>query len=406
MLGKEAFGEYAIVQSSVALFGIFAGMAMGITSTKYVAQFRKEDPERAGRFIGIPLFLGLVSSTAAMFILILFADIISDKLLSRPDLGHVVRLSSPLLIFNTIANIQMASLAGFEAFRGLAVGRAALGLSKLPCQTLGVLLWGLKGAVVGLIIADLISCIILGIYLNRHCRLNDITISCRKMREEMHELFHFSLPSFLAGLSVGPTNWLCNVLLVNTSNGYEQMGLFNATFQWQSAVRFIPLRMFDVSLPILSNLHGEKDHKRYYKVFLSTLFSIVAFTLLLAVPIIIMSKFIMSAYGSGFTEGANVLAVMVAASVVQMVARIFSQYVQSRGKAWIDFAFCLMRTILLLILWIFNLRHGAFGLAFSILCSYLFMTFGLFVYFLISRRSEQSLKQKGLQCESNRLTTV
>src|SRR6516165_235420 len=53
MLGKTGFGELGILQSSVGLFATFAGFGLGLTSTKYVAEFRLKDPARAGRVIGV-----------------------------------------------------------------------------------------------------------------------------------------------------------------------------------------------------------------------------------------------------------------------------------------------------------------------------------------------------------------
>src|SRR5580698_9969778 len=41
VLGITAFGEFTIIQSTVGLFGTFAGLGLGITATKYVAELRE-----------------------------------------------------------------------------------------------------------------------------------------------------------------------------------------------------------------------------------------------------------------------------------------------------------------------------------------------------------------------------
>ena len=53
MLGKEYFGELNMVQNTVGMFGAAAGLGMGMAAAKYVAEYRKTDPDRAGRFIGL-----------------------------------------------------------------------------------------------------------------------------------------------------------------------------------------------------------------------------------------------------------------------------------------------------------------------------------------------------------------
>ena len=53
MLGKTGYGELGMVRSTVSMFGIFAGFGLGLTATKYVAEFRQTDPDKTGRIIGL-----------------------------------------------------------------------------------------------------------------------------------------------------------------------------------------------------------------------------------------------------------------------------------------------------------------------------------------------------------------
>ena len=40
ILGKSGYGHFGIIQSTVGMFGVFAGFGLGQTSTKYVAELR------------------------------------------------------------------------------------------------------------------------------------------------------------------------------------------------------------------------------------------------------------------------------------------------------------------------------------------------------------------------------
>ena len=53
MLGKTVYGELGMIQSTVGMFGVFAGFGLGLTATKHVAEFRQSDPDRAGRIINL-----------------------------------------------------------------------------------------------------------------------------------------------------------------------------------------------------------------------------------------------------------------------------------------------------------------------------------------------------------------
>ena len=38
ILGKTAYGELGMIQSTVGMFSVFAGFGLGLTATKYVAE--------------------------------------------------------------------------------------------------------------------------------------------------------------------------------------------------------------------------------------------------------------------------------------------------------------------------------------------------------------------------------
>jgi O-antigen/teichoic acid export membrane protein len=52
LLGKTGYGELGMIQSTVGMFGVFAGFGLGLTATKHVAELRQSDPIRAGRILG------------------------------------------------------------------------------------------------------------------------------------------------------------------------------------------------------------------------------------------------------------------------------------------------------------------------------------------------------------------
>src|SRR5262245_20650021 len=44
LMGREGYGELAIIFASIEFFGAFAGFSLGMTATKHVAEFRTRDP--------------------------------------------------------------------------------------------------------------------------------------------------------------------------------------------------------------------------------------------------------------------------------------------------------------------------------------------------------------------------
>jgi O-antigen/teichoic acid export membrane protein len=74
LLGKVGVGEVGIVRSTLGAFGVFAGFGLGLTSTKYVAEFRLTNPGRAGRILGLSRIAALSSGAIITVVLFLVAE--------------------------------------------------------------------------------------------------------------------------------------------------------------------------------------------------------------------------------------------------------------------------------------------------------------------------------------------
>src|SRR6185437_14118299 len=53
LLGRQAFGKYAMIQSTLATLAMIAQMSAGFTATKFVAEFRSTNPRRAGAILSM-----------------------------------------------------------------------------------------------------------------------------------------------------------------------------------------------------------------------------------------------------------------------------------------------------------------------------------------------------------------
>jgi O-antigen/teichoic acid export membrane protein len=65
VLGREGFGELGIVTSTVGMFGVFAGLRLGTTATKYVAELRVTDPGRASKILSLSLWTAALDAPRA-----------------------------------------------------------------------------------------------------------------------------------------------------------------------------------------------------------------------------------------------------------------------------------------------------------------------------------------------------
>ena len=114
VLGKEQYGQFGVVQSTISMFAVFAGFGLGQTATKYIAELRTTDPQRAGRIMGLAGLVALLTGVAFAAFLFIFAPWLAKTTLAAPELAPALRIGAFLLLFEAMNGAQVGALAGFE----------------------------------------------------------------------------------------------------------------------------------------------------------------------------------------------------------------------------------------------------------------------------------------------------
>ena len=121
VLGKETYGEFGIIRSTVNMFTVFAGFGLGLTATKYIAEFRNSDPHRAGRVMALSGLFAAISGGVIALGLGIFAPWLAQASLNAPHLANPLRLGALMLLLTAMNGAQTGALAGFDAFKAIAV---------------------------------------------------------------------------------------------------------------------------------------------------------------------------------------------------------------------------------------------------------------------------------------------
>src|ERR1039457_2749857 len=157
LLGKSEFGEIGVIQSTMGMVQTLAGFGLGWAATKYVAEFRTTDPERAGRIISLSNLAAIGTGGVMALLFFLAAPWLSTNSLAAPHLSKSLQISSLFLLFGTLVGTQNGILAGFEAFRLLARIGVISGIVSVPLIVGGAWIAGVEGAVWGLIAANVVN---------------------------------------------------------------------------------------------------------------------------------------------------------------------------------------------------------------------------------------------------------
>lgn len=386
ILGKTVYGEMGMIQTTVAMFGVFAGFGIGLTATKYVAEFRKKDPERAGRIIGLSWIIAAVTGSLMTLGLYIFAPWLAEHTLNSPHTADLLRIGSLILFVNTLNGAQTGALSGFEAFKTIAHVNIFVGLISFPILVAGAYFGDITGAVWALAINLSIDWLLNHLALRKEARRYQVPLTFQHCQRELPILWKFSLPAVLAGSMTGPVTWACSALLVNRPDGYSEMGIFSATNQWFAVLLFFPTILGNVILPLLSDQMSLNNNKQSLK----TMVLAIKVNLLIVMPLVIAvsiaSPYIMNLYGESFSKGWPTLIVILWTAGLLAIQQPVGQIIAASGQMWIGFAMNTGWAIVFIVSTLHMVKYGAIGLASARILSYVVhatWTFGFAIWLIL-----------------------
>ena len=391
ILGKYVYGEYGIIRSTVNMFIVFCSSCMGITATKYIAEFRESDKLKTGRIIGLSI-ISVGTVCCVIFPVCFFSsEFLASQMLNSPGLGAALRLGSVMILLSSFNGLLTGMLMGFEAFSSISKVNIISGMIVLIVTYEFASLWKLTGALIALIVYLLCTGCLLCYALHGCLKHFQIRISFRKAGQELAALWSFSLPAMLNGGILVCAIWLGNAILVNSANGYEAMAGFDIINQWRMLLLFIPTVAGQITLPILSNLNGSNQQKDFFHVVKLNLFCNSGLALAGCVILSLGGTLILGMYGMGYLEYRSALIILLFSAVLSTANGIYGQVIQSRGYAWTGCFFNMAWSGFFLVSsWLLVLRGGmgVVGLAWSYLISYAFhfLLQSVFMYGYIYRR--------------------
>lgn len=380
LLGQVGFGEYGMVNTTAGMIGGIAGLGIGATVVKHIAEFKTSDPEKASRILALSSGITWISALLYAGGILVLAPWIAAKALAAPQLASMLRISAFTMAFMVINGVQTSSLTGCEAFRVNSILGAVCSLLQSGLVLAGAWKWGISGAVWGLAVSMLVTVWLTRQTVIREWRRFHLGLRWRDAAKEWRVLLDFSLPTFLSGISVGPVLWGCNALLANQSGGYGALGIFNAANQWQQVIQFLPGLMGMALLPILSEKYGQGDFRGSFSVMWKMVKLVTGIVLPLAVVVSLLSPWIMRGYGEPFVAGYWTLIISVHTAALLAIMVPVGHFITASGRMWIGFWMNAGWGLAMLFFSWWMVRWGAEGLAGARLVAYGFHAVWTFGY--------------------------
>jgi O-antigen/teichoic acid export membrane protein len=365
MLGKQQFGEFSMVLSTMFTFSGIAQLALGITATKYVAEYRFIDKAKAGRLLGLCSTVTFVSGFIASLLLVLSAPWMASYALKAPHLSQDIMISAGFVLFVVMSGFQIGALSGMEAYKAQTVISFIYCLFLLPMTYLGLLEWGLKGALWAFVVSAIIRWLALRFAIKREAGRQGIVISNYLCLQERPIIWKFAIPAAASGFTTLPAMWIINAFVVRQNNGFMDLSLFAAAMSIKNVCIILPTLFNNASLPILNN--SLNDSTKYWHIFYlnikSTLLVIVSELLFVA----FFGSMLLKVYGEGYEKAYLILVVLMISALFEIITSTVAQLIVSSNKMWLSFfIIALPRDILLVLVAFFLVPvFGSLGLAIS-----------------------------------------
>lgn len=340
-LGKDIYGEYGVVKTTMFHIASFATLGLGFTATRFVAKYKDTDERLLKGSIHSSLAITAITSISLCLLLFVFAVPLANYL-EEPSLATPFRFLGVIIIAKALSTTSGAVLGGTKNFKAVGINNIISGVCMLVLGVGFTFLWGLNGSLIALFSSQLVLCLLNLIIINK----NTLSKLCQiEKKDNTVTILRFSFPVALQELSYTISQW--GVILILTKYcSLGEVGLYTAAAQWNAIILFMPSLLSNVVLSYLSGSETAKQQKKLLKLML--LVNFIA-TLIPFIVVFVFSGFITSFYGATFAGMKDVMNILVFSTIFDCMSKVFQSNMISEGKNWMLFTFRTVRDLSLLV---------------------------------------------------------
>ena len=376
ILGKEIFGEFSMVRSTIGIFIVLGSAGIGITATRFISLYRTTELSHSYSIYRLSMLFAICSGLLLTVGLMPLASTISQVILHSPQLTTAMQLAA-LILFASVLNATMNGvLTGLEDFKAIAIN------TLIGCSIESILMvagaWyaGLYGAIIGFGLGIVAQYIANHIAVCKDFKKFGITATSKVERKDYRLIYSYCIPATLSALTVTPAFFMIRAMVVREA-GYGELAIFEAADQWKVIILFIPTAVSQIVLPILSST---TDENKFSKALLANITLIGVVSIVTALIISLLSPYIMPLYGSNF-DNQTPLMLLAASTVFSAISNVIEMAACSKEKMWQSLALNLLWAAIMIGCAQLYISEGATGLALAVLISYTIKC-GLFALYL------------------------
>jgi O-antigen/teichoic acid export membrane protein len=351
LLGKDLYGEYGMVKTTMFHIASFSTLGLGFTSTKYIADAISNSPHNLRRIIKTALETTVCFSLFLCILLFLFAGELADYI-NEPQAAPAFRALGVIVVLRAINTISAGILAGYKSFKTIGINSVISGGVLLAFSSILTYKYGLVGSFIALSLSQLVNALLNYIAVVKQYKL---AISGGDNGDVSKQMLLFTVPVAIQEFSYMLATWGGTMILTKYAS-LGEVGLWSAASQWYTIILFVPNLLLNVILSYLSGLSNDKSgHSKMLKKMLAINFvcSFIPFVI-----VYVLAGFISSFYGNTFVGLPQVIRVVTISTILSCLSNVFHSSLLSEGRNWLLLAFRVFRDMFMLTtLWIV-LKNG------------------------------------------------
>lgn len=368
-IGAHGLGQLGQFMSLMSMITIIAGGGITNGIIKYVAEY-KNDTQELNSYLGAASYVMLAASILIGVILFTFSERISYILFQNSNYSHVIKILSFAQFFIAINNLLLGILNAYKSVRAFAIINT---LSSIigPCGiALGCLVYGIEGAMYGLIWMPSCQIIFLVIWYKFGMKLDWGRLRPVLDLKRISSFLRFSLMLIVTVLTMQMSQIVIRSFIETNAN-WSDVGYWQATTKISDAyLQFITVVLGNYYLPRLAEANSRDEIftevKQAFKFVSPILISLIA------IIFVFKKQIILILFSGNFSPVENFLPFQLVGDVFKIFAYLIGYVAVAKAKTKFYISAEIFQSSMLVVLsYCFIRQFGAVGATYAYASVYL-----------------------------------
>lgn len=334
ILSQEAFGQFAMIRNTITSIEGLVSSSLSSPIIKNISRINHEkNSEELSKLITTVFLLNFL--IAIFLILILFLNtnfIINTFFLGNTELINAFYVGLFILVTTMSSTLLKSVLIGFEKFKELSNLSIISSVISVPIIIILIYFYNFYGALFSVASYFLIDSIIKYNYFKKFNI--KLLYKTKVILTESKNLLLFSTPLFISILINSFTFWYARVIIINETNSFSNIAIFDAAFQWITIIMIITGATTSVALTMLSK-SSTGNSNNSSKIFFINLIVNLMIALTISLIFILFSKEIMTLYGNEYLTGILTLKILCIVSIFFTLSSLLNKFIIVHSNIYI-----------------------------------------------------------------------